>query len=117
MMSATGFLSRPGSSVRRLNGVCALLIVAALLALIGADIEIYPVDPWEELSRIGLGLIRPGWTDLPALLQALGQTIAFALLAVALAAPWGWRWRWRIAGCRCGCCARRCARCTSCSGG
>jgi phosphonate transport system permease protein len=89
MSAVSGFLSRQGSSASRLNGVCALLVLAALLALIGADIQIYPVDPWQELSAIGLGLVRPGWNDWPVLLQSVGQTIAFALLAVALAAPLG----------------------------
>ncbi|NVK40636.1 MAG: hypothetical protein HWE39_05275 [Oceanospirillaceae bacterium] len=66
-----------------------LLIAVALLSLLGADIQLYRVDPWQELSRIGLGLAQPDWRDLPQLLRAVGQTIAFALLAVALAAPLG----------------------------
>lgn len=78
-----------GSSARRLNGVCLLMILAALLALLGVDFQIYPVDPWQELGKIGLGLVRPGWDDLPALLQSIAHTMAFALLAVALAAPLG----------------------------
>ncbi|GAB3115189.1 hypothetical protein G8770_09010 [Aestuariicella hydrocarbonica] len=65
------------------------MVGAALLALFGADIEIYAVDPWQELGKIGWGLLLPGWSDLPALLQALGYTVAFALLAVAVAAPLG----------------------------
>lgn len=77
------------SSVRRLNGVCLLMIGAALFALIGVDFQIYPVDPWRELSRIGWGLVTPGWSDLSSLLRALVHTVAFALLATALAAPLG----------------------------
>jgi len=78
-----------GSSARRLTSVCLLMVAAALLALFGADLQVYSVDPWQELSRIGLGLVQPSWDDLPSLLQALAHTIAFALLAVALAAPLG----------------------------
>lgn len=78
-----------GSSARRLNGVCLLMIGAALLALLGADLQIYTVDPWQELSRIALGVLQPGWDDLPTLLQALAHTVAFAVLAVALAVPLG----------------------------
>ncbi|GGO77003.1 hypothetical protein GCM10011348_05560 [Marinobacterium nitratireducens] len=89
MIAGSLILSGRGSSARILNGVCLLLILAALLALMGADIEVYRVDPWQELSRIGRGLVQPAWHDLPGLAQALGQTIAFALLAVALAAPLG----------------------------
>ena len=33
------------SSVRTLNGVCALMIATAVLALAGADIQIYQVNP------------------------------------------------------------------------
>ncbi len=77
------------SSIRRLNGVCLLMLGAALLALLGADIHIYAVDPWRELGRIGLGLVQPHWDDLPGLLQALGNNLAFAFIAVALAAPLG----------------------------
>lgn len=82
-------LPAPPSTARRLTGVCALLLVAALLSLPWADIQLYRVDPWQELSRMGAGLLLPAWDDLPLLLQSLGQTVAFALLAVALAAPLG----------------------------
>ena len=49
------------SSVRTLNGVCLLLLLLALLALFGADLQVYPVDPWHELGRIGRGLLLPAW--------------------------------------------------------
>lgn len=78
-----------GSSARRLNTVCLLMIAAALLALLAVDFQVYSVDPWQELSRIGMGLLVPGWGDFPELVRALLQTIAFALLAIALAAPLG----------------------------
>ncbi|HEY9034474.1 MAG TPA: ABC transporter permease [Pseudomonadales bacterium] len=82
-------LASPVSRARRLTAVCLLLLVAALLALPGADLQVYPVDPWQELARIGLGLLQPAWHDGGSLLEALLHTIAFALLAVALAAPLG----------------------------
>jgi len=78
-----------GSSASRLTSVCLLMVGAALLALIGADFQVYSVDPWQEISRIGLGLVQPSWSSGASLLQALLHTIAFALLAVALAAPLG----------------------------
>ncbi|OZG70031.1 hypothetical protein BTA51_28175 [Hahella sp. CCB-MM4] len=65
------------------------MIGAAFLALVGVDFHIYSVDPWEELSRIGLGLVTPGWSDLSSLLLALLHTIAFAFLAIVVAAPLG----------------------------
>ncbi|WP_237457461.1 ABC transporter permease [Pseudomaricurvus sp. HS19] len=88
------------SSVRSLNSVCLLMIIAALLALPFADFRIYSVDPWSELSRIGMGLLLPGWQQPLSLLQAIVHTIAFALLAVAIAAPLGLLlamvFRWRV---------------------
>jgi len=89
MTIASALYPRSRSSALTLSGISLLLIIAALLALTGADIQIYQVDPWQELGRIGRGLLQPGWSDPAALLEALGQTIAFALLAVALAAPLG----------------------------
>ncbi len=80
---------RNTSSARALNAVCGLLILLAVLALPWADIEVYSVDPWQELGRIGRGLVLPYWDGWQILLQAVGQTIAFALLAVVLAAPLG----------------------------
>ncbi len=89
------------SSAQRLTGIMTLLALAALTSLLWADIEVVQVEPWAELQRIGLGLMMPSW-NLPvlSLFQSLGQTIAFALLAVAIAAPLGlllalgFRWRW-----------------------
>ncbi len=78
-----------GSSASRLNHVCLLMIGAALLALIGADIQVYAVDPWHEIARIGKGLLLPSWAEPQSLLRALLNTIAFALLAIAVAAPLG----------------------------
>jgi len=88
-MIAVGTWLQQGSTVRRLNAVCLLMIVAALLALPWADFQIYQVDPAQELARIGWGLLLPWWDDLPGLLQALLHTVAFAFIAVALAAPLG----------------------------
>ncbi len=88
------------SSVRALNGVCLLLVAVALLSLFGADLAIYPVDPWQELGRIGQGLLWPRWDEPVVLLESVGQTVAFALLAVAISAPLGlllaMLFRWRL---------------------
>lgn len=88
------------SSARRLNAICLLMIGAAVLALLGVDFQRYPVDPWQELSRIGWGLLLPGWSEATTLIQALLQTVAFALLAVAVSTPLGlllaMAFRWRL---------------------
>jgi len=77
------------SSARTLNWVCLALLGVALLSLIGADLAIYPVDPWQELARLGRGILMPAWHDPSVLLDAVGQTLAFALLAIAISAPLG----------------------------
>ncbi|MEE2729400.1 MAG: hypothetical protein VYA55_01205 [Pseudomonadota bacterium] len=77
------------SSARRLNVVCLALVLAAVLALWGVNFQIYPVDPWHELGRLGWGLLTPAWYDLSSLMWALLHTVAFALLAVAVAVPLG----------------------------
>jgi phosphonate transport system permease protein len=75
------------------------LLAVALLALVFADIEITTRHPWQELGRMGHGLLAPAWLPWRELLDALAQTLAYALLAVALAGVAGlglsllFRWR------------------------
>ena len=63
--------------------------IAALLCLPFADLAIYQVEPWEELSRMGQGLIQPSFPELSILANGLMVTVAFALIAVAGAACLG----------------------------
>src|SRR5690606_42058044 len=53
------------------------------------DLVIAATDPWPELGRMALGMITPHWDEPLTLLQALGQTVAFALLALVLSVPLG----------------------------
>ena len=62
------------------------LVALAILCLPLADLEIFAVEPWFELKRMALGFIHPDLQVFRYLLPALGQTVAFALLAVAGAA-------------------------------
>ncbi|WP_211225067.1 PhnE/PtxC family ABC transporter permease [Oceanobacter kriegii] len=80
---------RSASSARRLTAIIALLAIAAAMALPFADIEVHATSPWQELGRIGLGMITPQVEDIGSLLSALMHTVAFALLAVVIAAPLG----------------------------
>ncbi|WP_428241805.1 PhnE/PtxC family ABC transporter permease [Gynuella sp.] len=79
----------PASTGKRLLRLSLLLLVSAVLCLPWADLQLYPSEPWRELGRIGWGFITPWWHDPSTLINALGQTIAFALLAVVLAVPAG----------------------------
>ena len=77
------------STARRLTGVIALLAILAAIALPRADLAMVQSEPWPELKRLATGLLLPYWDEPTILLESLGQTLAFALLAVALSAPLG----------------------------
>lgn len=91
--------SNPLSTGRRLLWLSLGLLLSALLCLPFADLAVYPSEPWQELGRIALGLVTPWWDDPRILASALGQTVAFALLAVVISVPAGlllamfWHWR------------------------
>lgn len=87
--SLTRIASPPPSSARRLTAIMALLAMAAFAALPWADIQLVQSEPWPELQRLFSGLLLPEWHEPHVLLHALGQTLAFAVLAVALSVPLG----------------------------
>ena len=81
------FLSRYlFSSNRKLSFT---FIVVALLCIPFADLVIYQVEPWQELSRMGQGIIQPSFPELSILADSLMITVAFALVAVSGAACLG----------------------------
>ena len=61
-------------------------IVVGLLCLPFADLVIYQVEPWQELSRMGQGIIQPSFPELTLLADSVMITVAFALIAVSGAA-------------------------------
>lgn len=69
--------------------ITALVAAAGLLALVFADVSISNVNPWLELQRLLKGILSPRLKDTPVLIDALLQTLAFALLGVALGAVVG----------------------------
>ncbi len=82
-------LLRPNTRARALKETSLWFLCAGLIAFFLADIEITTRDPWLELGRIGSGLIQPDFSATERLFEALGQTIAFALLGVAIGAVLG----------------------------
>ena len=66
------------------RNVSLLFIVIALLCLPFADLSIYNVNPWQELQRFGAAILNPDMGDIKVLLNALVQTISFALVGVSL---------------------------------
>ncbi|MCP5324844.1 MAG: hypothetical protein H7A09_00745 [Oceanospirillaceae bacterium] len=77
-----------------------LFVICAFCCVPFADIAIAQSEPGRELLRMLQGLFSPHWQDIGGLLSALGSTVAFALLAVALAAVLGlglaFLFHWRL---------------------
>jgi len=71
------------NSGKRLTYISLIFFASALLFIPMADLAFYNVEPWAELNRMWQGLLHPSFHSGTLLLTALGQTIAFALLAVA----------------------------------
>jgi phosphonate transport system permease protein len=61
----------------------------ALLCLFFADTDIITMDPWGEISNIGLGFITPSFESGSTLLSSLMNTLAFALIGVVVSAIQG----------------------------
>ena len=101
MALAVPFLFRPPrSTAQALLQVTLIIVAVALLCIPLADLQLHQVAPWHELGLIAEGVVTPHWQDPASLLEATGLTVAFALLAVTLAAPLGllmaiyFHWRW-----------------------
>jgi len=68
----------------------SLIFAAIAIACLGfADLEITTVDPWAEMARLWLGLLTPDFFATEQLWEALLNTVAFALVGVALANVFG----------------------------
>jgi phosphonate transport system permease protein len=63
-----------------------VFLIVALLCLPFADLVIYQVEPWDELARMGQGIIQPSFPELSILADSLIITVAFAVIAVSGAA-------------------------------
>lgn len=66
-----------------------VFVLVAIVCLFFADIDITTQQPWQELSRLFNGLIAPSLDRIDEPFQALLQTIAFAILGVALGSSSG----------------------------
>ncbi len=73
------------STATALTRTSLWFVAAATVALLLADIEIIAAEPWFELGRIGLGLLTPDFFATESLLDALLNTLAFALVGVFIA--------------------------------
>ena len=62
-------------------------LATALLALALADVRISALDPWAELLRLLHGLVQPDLVAVGA--RSLANTVAFAILGVAVGASLG----------------------------
>jgi len=64
-------------------------VAVAVVCLFVADIEITTQDPWGEIGRMAWGVVTPDFLGFGKLARAITQTVAFALLGVALGAVLG----------------------------
>jgi phosphonate transport system permease protein len=60
------------------------LLLLTLISFILADTEVIALEPWNELVRMGQGLMQMDFFATEYLAQALWQTVSFALLGVGL---------------------------------
>ena len=74
------------TSIRKLS---LYFVFIALACLFFADTSIITMNPWGEIGNIALGLITPSFASYSILLSSLMNTLAFALIGVALAAILG----------------------------
>ena len=73
-------------SIRKL---CSSFIVIAIICLCLSDIELISADPLTELRRIATGFVFPTFFSWSELLTSVLNTLAFALVGVAVAAILG----------------------------
>jgi phosphonate transport system permease protein len=64
--------------------ITLVLWCLAIACFVVADTEIISLDPWSELHKLGMGFLTPDFFATEYLLQALWQTVSFALLGVIL---------------------------------
>ena len=62
-----------------------VFVAIAVVGMFFADLEIIGADPWAEFGRMALGAVIPDFTATDRLFEAVAQTLAFALLGVAIA--------------------------------
>lgn len=72
-----------------ISRVSSSFVFLALICLCFADLEIISADPWGELGRIALGFAQPSFFSWQELLVSLMNTLAFALLGVAISSVIG----------------------------
>lgn len=81
-ISSNGF--KAGSKPRPLLRISlGFLVIALVLGLLG-DFEITTLDPWIEIERMVAGIITPDFSATEDLWSAVVNTVAFAILGVAL---------------------------------
>ena len=82
-----GLATRPRYSAAVI--VSLVFVAIALLCLAFADLAVTTLDPWTELGRLAWGILTPDFFAVESIGTAIVQTIAFALVGVALAAVIG----------------------------
>ena len=63
--------------------------VLAIICIFFSDISISTQEPWTEFKRMLVGAVTPDFFSIDTIFHALVQTVAFALIGVALGAGVG----------------------------
>ncbi|WP_152047449.1 PhnE/PtxC family ABC transporter permease [Aureimonas psammosilenae] len=85
-------MTSTGAEGRRRPGrvaAAAFFLALALALLPVADLSVGAHDPWDELRRMGAGLLSPDFSPLATLVHAATLTLAFAFCGVAAGAGAG----------------------------
>jgi len=69
--------------------VSFIFVAVAAVCLVFADVSITTQDPWAEMERLLWGIVTPDFLAVETIGTAILQTVAFALVGVALAAVGG----------------------------
>ncbi len=77
--------AQPRPLLRATGGFVALAIILWFFA----DIEVTTQNPWTEVTRMLTGAITPDFFQTEGLVRAVVNTVAFAVLGVALGNFWG----------------------------
>lgn len=86
MSSAADAIGGSGPRYSPAVRISFAFVALAALCLVFADISVTTLDPWSELGRMLHGVLTPDFFAVESIGTAVVQTIAFALVGVALAA-------------------------------
>jgi phosphonate transport system permease protein len=74
------------SHINSSRNLSLAFLIVAFLCIPFTDLVVYQVEPWDELARMGQGIMQPSFPELSILVDSLMITVAFAFIAISGAA-------------------------------